>query len=164
MCLSLTPAQKVKNFFPFHSKAALEDVLKILIVGADLLDILVLDFDCQIIVHGTDSLVEYRLDLVFMSLGSSLSHILEQLVLAALCQSLKLALKVLCVKSHFLVPSTVFDNQSLCFSNVALHVLLEKRVENDCKLVSDLLKWLLLKFFDISDYLVVGVLSDKLEL
>ena len=39
MCLSLTPAQKVKNFFPFHSKAALEDVLKILIVGTDLLDI-----------------------------------------------------------------------------------------------------------------------------
>ena len=89
---------------------------------------------------------------------------MEQLVLATLCQSLKLALKVLCVQSHFLIPSTVFDNQSLCFSLVALHVLLEKRVENDCKLVSDLLKWLLLKFLDLSDYLVVGVLSDKLEL
>ena len=64
------------------------------------------------------------------------------------------------MKRNFLIPVASFDYQGLCLTIVALHVLTDESVEDDSKLIRNLLKGLLLKLFDLGDNLVIGVLPD----
>ena len=77
---------------------------------------------------------------------------------------LKLALKIIGVKGHFLVPSTVFDDKTLRLPLVALHVLPDQLPEDHRELIGDFLNRLLLELLDIANNSIVSVLSDKLEL
>ena len=86
--------------------------------------------NCHFVLHLEYSIVEYLLDLVLVSLRRSLRDLLKQLVLAALCQMLKLAFQIIRVKGHFLVPSTVFDDKALRLPLVALHVLPDQFPKN----------------------------------
>ena len=75
-------------------------------------------------------MIENLFDLVFVGLGRPLRHFLEQLVLATLRQMLKLAFKVIGVQGHFVIPSTVFEDEALRLPLEALHALLDHGFEN----------------------------------
>ena len=68
------------------------------------------------------------------------------------------------MKSNFLIPVASFHYQGLCLTIVALHVLTDESVEDDSKLIRNLLKGLLLELFDLGDNLVIGVLPDEFQL
>ena len=68
------------------------------------------------------------------------------------------------MKGHFLVPSTVFNDEALRLPLVALHVLSNQFLENHRELVGNFLNRLLLELLDIANNSIVRVLSDKLEL
>ena len=68
------------------------------------------------------------------------------------------------MKGHFLVPSTVFNDEALRLPLVALHVLSNQFLENHRELVGNFLNRLLLELLDIANNSIVSVLSDKLEL
>ena len=97
-----------------------------------------------------------------MSLRRSLRDLLKQLVLATLCQMLKLAFQIIGVKGHFLVPSTIFDDKTLRFSLIALHALPYQFPENHRELIGNFLNRLLLELLDIANNSIICVLSDKL--
>ena len=91
---TLTIAQEVVHLISLHSEASLEDVLKVFVKGVDLINVRVFERHSEFVFHRAYSLVEYLLDLVLVCLGSSLGHVLKELILAALSQCLKLALQV----------------------------------------------------------------------
>ena len=129
-----------------------------------MLNVLVFDLFCHFVFHLEYSIVEYLLDLVLVCLRRSLRDLLKQLVLAALCQMLKLAFQIIRMKGHFLVPSTVFDDKALRLPLVAFHVLPDQFPKNHRELIGNFLNRLLLELLDIANNSIVRVLSDKLEL
>ena len=118
----------------------------------------------HVVLHLDNCIIEHLLDFVLVGLRRALRNFLEQLVLAALRQVLKLAFQIVGVKGHFLIPSTVFDDQALRLPLVALHALHDQLPENHRELIGNFLNRLLLELFDIADNSIVCVLPNELKL
>ena len=85
-------------------------------------DVRVLQLNCQRFLHGANCAEEHFFDLVLVGFSGPLADIEEHLVLATLSERLQLAFEILGVVCHFLVPSTILNDEGLRLVLVALHV------------------------------------------
>ena len=118
--------QELEDLVSSHTKAPLKNIVQILIESFHLLHVGVLQGHSKVVIHVAEGAVEHLLDLVFVGLGRPPRDLCQELILAALCQSVQLLLQIGCVQGDCLIPATRLDQKRLCLACITLNVCREE--------------------------------------